>query len=90
MATLGVGIIIYIALNAESDITGGPDGMSVDMFSLFGYEFDTSLKWYIASGVFLILLIWSFENLINSPFGRILRGIHDSQRAVTKHRSRCI
>ncbi len=82
MATLGVGIIIYIALNAEADITGGPDGMSVDILSIFGYELDTSLKWYIFSSIFLILLIWAFENLINSPFGRILRGIHDSQRAV--------
>ncbi len=85
-----MGIIIYIALNAESDITGGPDGMSVEAFSLFGYELDTSLKWYIVSGIFLILLIWSFENLINSPFGRLLRGIHDSQRGSTKHRGRCI
>jgi branched-chain amino acid transport system permease protein len=82
MATLGVGIIIYIALNAEDNITGGPDGMSVDIFSVFGYELDTSLKWYIVSSVFLLFTIWSFENLISSPFGRILRGIHDSQRAV--------
>ncbi len=82
MATLGVGIIIFIALNAEADITGGPDGMSVDSFTLFGYELDTSLKWYVLCAIFLLVVIWSFENLINSPFGRILRGIHDSGRAV--------
>ena len=82
MATLGVGIIIYITLNAESDITGGPDGMSVPMFSIFGYEFDSNLKWYVVSAVFLVLIVAAFKNIINSPFGRILRGIHDSDRAV--------
>ncbi len=83
MATLGIGVIIYITLNAESDITGGPDGMGVPMFSLWGYELDTNLKWYILSAVFLVLTVASFKNLINSPFGRILRGIHDSEKAVS-------
>jgi len=83
MATLGIGVIIYITLNAESDITGGPDGMGVPMFSLWGYELDTNLKWYILSAVFLVLTVASFKNIINSPFGRILRGIHDSEKAVS-------
>ncbi len=83
MATLGVGIIIYITLNAESNITGGPDGMGVPMFSLWGYKLDSNLKWYIVSAILLILLVASFKNIINSPFGRILRGIHDSEKAVS-------
>lgn len=82
MATLGVGIIIYIALNAQSDITGGPDGMGVDVFKLFGFAFDTNIKWYVLSSVLLVLVILAFKNIINSPYGRILRGIHDSTPAV--------
>ena len=37
MATLGFGIIIAIILNNESALTGGPDGMVVPEFTLFGW-----------------------------------------------------
>ena len=82
MATLGVGVIIYIAINAQSDLTGGPDGMGVDIFKVFGFEFDSNIKWYILSSVILLLLIVALKNLIKSPYGRVLRGIHDSTTAV--------
>jgi len=83
MATLGVGVIIYIAVNAQADLTGGPDGMGVDIFKIFGFEFDSNIKWYILSSILLILVIVTFKNIINSPYGRILRGIHDSNQAVS-------
>ena len=38
MATLGLGIIISIALRNEAAYTGGPDGMPVPTFDLFGFE----------------------------------------------------
>ncbi len=82
MATLGVGIIIYITINAQSDITGGPDGMGVDILKVFGYELDSNLKWYVLVSVLLLLCIIAIKNLIKSPFGRVLRGIHDSTSAV--------
>jgi branched-chain amino acid transport system permease protein len=83
MATLGVGIIIQIVLNNESDITGGPDGMAVDSLRLFGYEMSSSIEWYIFCAIFLVLTIWGVENLIKSPLGRILRSIHDSEKAAS-------
>lgn len=82
MATLGIGIIINIVLEVEEELTGGVDGMSVDSFSVFGYEVYSSLTWYILCAVLLVFTIWSFENLINSPFGRLLRSIHDSEKAA--------
>ena len=82
MATLGIGIIINIVLEVEEEITGGSDGMSVDSLSVFGYEFNDSISWYILCTVLLVFTIWAFENLINSPFGRLLRSIHDSQKAA--------
>jgi branched-chain amino acid transport system permease protein len=82
MATLGIGIIISIILEVEEELTGGTDGMSVDSLTIFGFEFSDSLHWYILVSVLLILFIWTFENLINSPFGRVLRSIHDSQNAA--------
>ena len=82
MATLGIGIIINIVLEVEEEITGGSDGMSVDSLSIFGYEFSDSISWYILCAVLLVFTIWAFENLIHSPFGRLLRSIHDSEKAA--------
>ena len=82
MATLGIGIIINIILEVEEEFTGGVDGMSVDSFVVFGYEFDNSIAWYILCAVLLVFTIWAFENLIKSPFGRLLRSIRDSEKAA--------
>lgn len=82
MATLGIGIIINIVLNSEDEITGGADGMSVPEFTVFGYLFEDSMQWYILCATMLVLVIWAFTNLIDSPFGRLLRSIHDSEKAA--------
>jgi len=82
MATLGIGIIISIVLEVEEELTGGTDGMSVDSLTIFGFEFSESWHWYILVAVLLVFFIWIFENLINSPFGRLLRSIHDSEKAA--------
>lgn len=82
MATLGIGIIINIALNSEDELTGGADGMSVDSFIVFGFEFVESIHWYILVAVLLVFFVWMFENILKSPFGRLLRSIHDSEKAA--------
>ena len=82
MATLGIGIIINIILEVEEEITGGADGKSVDSFNVFGYEFVNANEWYILVAVLLVFFIWMFQNLIDSPFGRVLRSIHDSEKAA--------
>ena len=81
MATLGIGVIITIILNSEEELTGGTDGMSVDGLSLLGFEFSQSWQWYLLAALLLLLIIWLTENLIDSPLGRILRSLHDSEKA---------
>lgn len=81
MATLGIGVIIAIILNSEEELTGGTDGMSVESFQVFGFTFSESWHWYLLGTVLLLALVWFMENLIDSPLGRILRSIHDSQKA---------
>jgi len=81
MATLGIGIIINIILNSEENLTGGADGMSVESFAVFGLEMTQSWQWYLLASVLLVSLLWLMENLIDSPLGRILRSIHDSEKA---------
>ncbi|MDO8606195.1 MAG: branched-chain amino acid ABC transporter permease [Phaeospirillum sp.] len=79
MATLGIGIIIHIVLKTESKITGGPDGMSLDNFSMLGFTIMGDRMWYWVSGVLLVLTVWLALNLIDSPVGRALRAVHGSE-----------
>jgi branched-chain amino acid transport system permease protein len=79
MATLGIGIIIHIVLKTESKITGGPDGMSLDNFSMLGFTIMGDRMWYWVAGVLLILSAWLALNLIDSPVGRALRAVHGSE-----------
>ena len=81
MATLGIGVIITIILNSEEELTGGADGMSVESLTLFGFELSQSWQWYLLAALLLLFILWLIENLIDSPLGRILRSIHDSEKA---------
>jgi branched-chain amino acid transport system permease protein len=81
MATLGLGIIINIALRNEAQWTGGPDGMAVPAMELFGYEIGSDRQWYWVVAVLLVIAVWASLNLIDSPFGRALRALHGSEVA---------
>lgn len=81
MATLGLGIIINIALRNEAQWTGGPDGMPVAAMSLFGFELSGDRHWYWVVAALLLVSIWASLNLIDSPFGRALRALHGSEVA---------
>ncbi len=82
MATLGMGIIISIVLNQEVQLTGGPDGVPVSTFAIFGWEIDTDLSWYWIVGISLIGSVWLAQNLIDSAVGRALRAVHGSEIAA--------
>ena len=81
MATLGLGIIISIAINNESQWTGGPDGIGVPAFTLFDVTIEGEKAWYAVSAALLLLMTWFALNLIDSPVGRALQAIHGSEVA---------
>lgn len=81
MATLGLGIIINIVIRNEAAWTGGPDGMPVPSMTLFGYDMVRDQQWYWVMAIVLLLTTWGALNLIDSPFGRALRGLHGSETA---------
>ena len=96
MATLAVGFIIAIILNNERALTGGPDGMPVPAFEIFGWElsafgryslFGITIEgfqaWYIFASVVLLVAVWFALNLIESPIGRALRSVHGSEVAAS-------
>lgn len=82
VATLGFGILISMVLTNEGTWTGGPDGMSVKRLVLFGYVLKDRAAWYWASALVLILGALLALNLIDSPTGRALRALHDSEVAA--------
>jgi len=82
MATLGLGIIISIVIINESAWTGGPDGMQVGPFGLFGFELNGEHMWYWLMAALLLLVTWFALNLIDSPAGRALQAIHGSEIAA--------
>lgn len=83
MATLGLGIIIYIVFNETVDLTGGPSGLSgIPNLALGGITFDSDVKnYYLIWGFTLAVILFSI-NLANSRIGRSLRAVHDSEVAA--------
>ncbi|WP_102867295.1 branched-chain amino acid ABC transporter permease [Pseudovibrio exalbescens] len=89
VATLGLGMLISMVLNNEAQFTGGPDGMMVaslgltkGLEGLFDVNLKTSVVWYWFAGVMVLLGAWIALNLYNSPTGRVLRSLHDSEIAA--------
>lgn len=83
MATLGLGIIIYIVFNETVDLTGGPSGLSgIPNLTIAGTTFDTDLKNYYLIWSFASVIVFLAVNLARSRVGRALRAIHDSEVAA--------
>lgn len=83
MATLGLGIIIYIFFNEAVDITGGPSGFSgIPNLTIGALVFDDDVKNYYLVWTFTLVVILLAVNLSRSRIGRALRAIHDSEVAA--------
>jgi branched-chain amino acid transport system permease protein len=82
VATLGLGLLIWMFFNNQSDLTGGPNGMQVPRLILFGWRAAGTSTWYWISAATLAFGAWLALNLINSPTGRAFRAIHDSEIAA--------
>lgn len=83
MATLGLGIIIYIVFQEWVVVTGGPSGLSgIPNLTLGALVFDSDLKNYYLVWAFVLALVLFSVNLANSRIGRAFRAIHDSEVAA--------
>ena len=88
VATLGFGILVSMVLANEAPITGGPDGHEVAELGLrkaletIGIDLSNAQFWYAFTGLFLLAGTWLALNLHDSPSGRALRALHDSEIAA--------
>jgi branched-chain amino acid transport system permease protein len=82
VATLGFGVLITIVFSNEAKWTGGPDGMAVQPMTVVNATVHRIGTWYwILAASFLVSAAIAL-NLIDSPTGRALRAIRDSERAA--------
>ncbi|MDY0301892.1 MAG: branched-chain amino acid ABC transporter permease [Trichlorobacter sp.] len=83
MATLGLGIIIYILFLEWVELTGGPSGFAgIPYLEINGFAFDSDLKNYFLVWGFVLVVVLLSINLANSRIGRAFRAIHDSEVAA--------
>ena len=81
VATLGFGVLITIVLTNEAAWTGGPDGMTVPRLVLFAWPVRGAAAWYWLAAVTFLVGATLALNLSDSPTGRALRAIQDSEVA---------
>ncbi|UCC60561.1 MAG: branched-chain amino acid ABC transporter permease [Dehalococcoidia bacterium] len=83
MATLGIGIIMWILFRQLSQFTGGPDGMTgIPFLSIGGFAFESSFRRYFLVWGFCLAVLLISQNIVNSRTGRALRAIHGSEAAA--------
>ena len=82
VATLGFGVLLAIVFTNEAAWTGGPDGMTVPRLTLLAWSLRSADAWYWVLAVSFLVSAALALNLIDSPTGRALRAIHDSEIAA--------
>lgn len=82
VATLGFGVLLTIVFTNEAKWTGGPDGMAVQQLAVINWTLHRVTAWYWVLAVSFLVSAVIAINLIDSPTGRALRAIHDSERAA--------
>lgn len=84
VATLGFGFIVNIAFVELRDWTGGPNGLpGIPPLEIFDLSFHTDQTFFYIAWVATILTVVMAQNLVNAPVGLVMRGIAESERAVS-------
>lgn len=82
MTSLALGQVFYV-LAAGAYVFGGDDGMALDSRSRFpGLDLGSLPLRYAIAVVFLVLVVYGFKRLVESPFGLVLRAVKMNPRRV--------
>jgi branched-chain amino acid transport system permease protein len=79
-------MVLYALLVKLYDLTGGSDGIHIDLPIMFGKSFEGMKRFEFLSGAYYYFLISIFAvstiimfAIVNSPFGRALQSIRDNE-----------
>jgi len=84
LATLGFGIIVYIVLGEETEITGGPTGASgIPRLRLGAWALGADRHYYVFVWLVALMLLLVCRVLVTgSSYGRVLRALQASEVAT--------
>lgn len=83
LATLGLGVIVYSIAKNWVSFTRGPMGLpGIPGFSIFGIQLSEVWTYLVLVASFVFLTYFVIRRVVNSPFGRILRGIREDEIAA--------
>ena len=83
LATFGLGVIVYSVAKNWVSVTRGPMGLpGIPGFSVFGFQLSGIWSYLILVTFFVFLTYFTIRRVVNSPFGRILRGIREDEIAT--------
>lgn len=83
MFTLGLGIIVQIAIEQGKPLTNGFDGIAgIPALDLGFMRLDSDPRMYAATVVVLAACVLAARNLVDSRPGRALRALHESEEAA--------
>ena len=83
---LALSMVLFALLVKLYDITGGSDGLHIDLPIMFGKSYEGMKRFEFLSGAFYYLLLCIFGactiimlGIVNSPFGKALQSIRDNE-----------
>lgn len=83
LATFGLGVIVYSIAKNWVSLTRGPMGLpGIPGFSVSGFQLSEIWSYLILVALFVFLTYFIIRRIVNSPFGRILRGIREDEIAT--------
>ena len=85
MITIGVCVLLAEIANRLSGITGGTDGLQgvviAPVLGLFDFDLYGRTAFFYAYAMVLVMFL-AVRLVLRSPFGLVLRGIHDSRKRM--------
>lgn len=83
LTTFGLALIVYGIAKNWLGLTRGPMGLpGIPGFSLMGWKLSANWSYLILVAVIVVITAWVIGRIVNSPFGRVLKGIREDEIAT--------
>lgn len=78
--TLGIQVVMFSVMNNWQSVTNGPLGIpGIPSFTIFGISIESKWAFLLVSAFFTALVWFVLNNLMKSPFGRVLKALSEDE-----------